>query len=257
MLQRIAARSSVLVVMAERAKVLLRDVYDISLEQVQLIHHGVPEVEFEDTEPYKQRFGLAGRPTILTFGLLGPNKSIETMLDALARVVPEHPDVAYIVLGVTHPAVLREAGEAYRLSLERRVVELGIQKNVLFHNRYVCDDDLREYLQAADVYATPYRGKEQITSGTLAYALSSGRAVISTPYWHAQELLAGGRGRLANFDDPEDFAAALRELLTVPARRDQGPGLGQSNAGQGRAAAHLRRHAVLLRAQQRERAAIL
>ncbi len=220
-LRRIAARSSTTVVMAERAKVLLKDVYDVPLDRIQLIHHGVPDVPFEDTEPFKERFGLSGRPVILTFGLLSPNKSIETMLDALGKIVPDHPDVAYIVLGVTHPVVLRESGEAYRLSLERRAVELGIQRNVIFHNRYVSDVDLGEYLQAADIYATPYRGKEQITSGTLAYALASGRAVVSTPYWHAQELLTGGRGRLADFDDPDDFAEALRMLLENPELRNR------------------------------------
>ncbi|MHC4697281.1 MAG: glycosyltransferase family 4 protein [Planctomycetota bacterium] len=220
-LQRIAGRSSTLVVMAERAKVLLQDVYDIPLDRVRLIHHGVPDVPFGETEPFKERFGLSGRPTILTFGLLSPNKSIETMLNALGKVVPDHPDVAYIILGVTHPSVRRESGEAYRLSLERRAVELGIQRNVIFHNRYVSDEDLREYLQAADIYATPYRGKEQITSGTLANAVASGRAIVSTPYWHAQELLTGGRGRLAEFDDADDFANALRMLLEDPDKREQ------------------------------------
>ena len=212
-LQRVCQRSNYVVVMADRAKIILNDVYEVPKDRIRLIHHGVPDVPFTDTEPFKARFGLEGRPVILTFGLLGPSKSIETMLDALAQIVPDFPDVAYIVLGVTHPGVIRDSGELYRLSLERRAVELGIQRNVQFHKRFVSNDDLREYLQAADVYVTPYRAKEQITSGTLAYAFASGRAIVSTPYWHAQELLAGGRGRLADFGNADEFAMHLRELL--------------------------------------------
>ncbi|MCH9003396.1 MAG: glycosyltransferase family 4 protein [Planctomycetes bacterium] len=212
-LQKICARSSVVVVMANRARMILNEIYGVPMERIRLIHHGVPDVPFGETEPFKERFGLEGRPVILTFGLLSPSKGIETMLDALADIIPDFPNVAYIVLGVTHPGVKRESGELYRLSLERRAVELGIQENVLFHNRYVSNDDLREYLQAADVYVTPYRAREQITSGTLAYALASGRAIISTPYWHAQELLAGGRGRLADFGQAKEFSMHLTELL--------------------------------------------
>ncbi len=212
-LHRICDRSSRVVVMAERAKELLRTVYEVPNEKIRLIFHGVPDIPFGDTAPFKERFGLAGRTVILSFGLLGPGKSIETMLDALGKVVPEFPELAYVVLGVTHPGVIRESGELYRLSLERRAVELGIEENVIFHNRYASNGDLREYLQAADFYVTPYRGKEQITSGTLAYALAAGKAILSTPYWHAQELLADGRGRLVEFGDAEGFAENLRELL--------------------------------------------
>lgn len=210
---RVCSGSAAVIVMASRARLLLKDVYGVSLDRIRLIPHGVPDLPYGETEPFKERFGLSGRPMILTFGLLGPGKGIETMLDALAKVVPDYPDVAYVVLGVTHPAIRRESGELYRISLERRAVDLGIQKNVLFHNRYVSNEDLREYLQAADIYVTPYRAKEQITSGTLAYALAAGKAIISTPYWHAQELLAGGRGRLVEFGDADGFADGLRELL--------------------------------------------
>ncbi|MFQ5463159.1 MAG: glycosyltransferase family 4 protein, partial [Phycisphaerae bacterium] len=202
------------VVMAERARLILSETYGIASEKIQLIHHGVPDVPAGDTEPFKERFGLSGRPVILTFGLLSPGKSIEVMLDALAKVVPHCPDVAYIVLGVTHPGIRRESGEQYRLSLETRALQLGIQKNVLFHNRYVTDDDLKDYLQAADLYVTPYRAKEQITSGTLAYALAAGKPIVSTPYWHAEELLADGRGRLFDFGDSDQLAQHLRELLS-------------------------------------------
>lgn len=219
-LHSICERSTLVVVMAERAKHLLTEWYDVPRDKIRLIHHGVPDLPLCDTEPYKERFNLTGRPTILTFGLLSPNKGIETMLDALAQVVPSHPDVAYVILGITHPGVRRESGESYRLSLERRAVDLGIEGNVIFHKRYVSIEDLREYLLAADVYVTPYRAKEQITSGTLAYALASGRAIVSTPYWHAQELLANGRGRLADFDDVDRFAAHIRELLDDSAERE-------------------------------------
>ncbi|HUU85296.1 MAG TPA: glycosyltransferase family 4 protein [Phycisphaerae bacterium] len=219
-LRRIGLRSSAVVVMAERARALLDQVYDVPPDRIRLIHHGVPDLPFGDTEPFKERFGLCNQPIILTFGLLSPGKGIDMMLDALARVVPDHPDLAYIVLGVTHPGVRRESGELYRISLERRAVELGIQNNVLFHNRYVSAEDLCEFLQAADLYVTPYRSKEQITSGTLAYALASGRAIISTPYWHAQELLADGRGRLVDFGDVQALAATVRELLNDPNRRE-------------------------------------
>ena len=220
-LERVCARSSAVVVMADRARSILHERYAVPLDRITLIHHGVPDVPFGDTEPHKERLGLSGRPTILTFGLLNPLKSIETTLRALAKVVPEHPDVAYIVLGVTHPAVRRESGEAYRASLHDLAVELGIKDNVHFHNRYVSMGDLCEYLRAADVYVTPYNTREQITSGTLAYALAAGNAIISTPYPHARELLANGRGVLFEFGDVDALAERLRELLTDENRRKQ------------------------------------
>lgn len=219
-LRHVCRRSSAVVVMAERARMLLEARYEVDPQKIRMIPHGVPDVPYTDTAPFKDRFGLTGRPTILTFGLLGPGKGIETMLDALTKVVSVHPDVAYIVLGVTHPAIRRETGELYRLSLERRAVERGIENNVLFHNRYVSMDDLRDYLQAADVYVTPYPSKEQITSGTLAYAVASGRAVVSTPYWHAQELLANGRGRLVDFGNANEFAAAICDFLANTGKRE-------------------------------------
>ncbi len=209
----LCASSKAAIVMAERARRMLVEVYGVPGNVIHLIHHGVPDVPFGDTEPFKARFEVAGRPTILTFGLLSPNKGIEVMLDALARIVPEHPDVAYIVLGATHPGVKRESGESYRLSLEKRVVEHGIQENVIFHNRYVSLEDLCEYLRAADIYVTPYRSKQQIVSGTLAYAAACGTAVISTPYWYAEEILSDGRGKLVAFDDVDELAQALANLL--------------------------------------------
>ncbi|MFQ5489509.1 MAG: glycosyltransferase [Phycisphaerae bacterium] len=218
-LKRLCQRCERVVVMAERARHLLTETYEAPSERIHVIHHGVREMPFNDTEPFKKRFGLDGRPTILTFGLLSPNKGIETMLEALARVVRRHPNVAYIILGMTHPGIHRESGEQYRFGLERKALELGIQKNVVFHNRFVSDQDLGDYLQAADLYVTPYPNREQITSGTLAYALASGRAVVSTPYWYAQELLADGRGCLVEFGDMYGLADRVSDLLDDAPRR--------------------------------------
>lgn len=220
-LRRICDCSATLVVMAERARAILNDCYGIPKERIRLIHHGVPDVAFGSTETSKERFGLAGKPTILTFGLLSPNKGIEVMLDALAKIVPDHPEVVFTVLGATHPQVKRDSGESYRLSLESRALERGIQKNVIFHNRYVSEEDLCEYLAAADIYVTPYHNREQIVSGTLAYAVAAGTAVVSSPYWYAQEMLADGRGRLVEFGDVDGFADALRDLLENADKRER------------------------------------
>lgn len=211
--KRICDCSAALVVMAERARVILADCYGVPNDRIRLIHHGVPDVPYGNKEALKERFGTAGKPTILTFGLLGPSKGIEIMLDALAQVVPDNPEVVFTVLGATHPHVKRDSGESYRLSLESRALALGIQKNVIFHNRYVSEEDLCEYLAAADIYVTPYHNKEQIVSGTLAYALAAGTAIVSTPYRYAQEMLTDGRGRLVEFGDAKGFAEALGALL--------------------------------------------
>ncbi len=211
--RRICDCSATLVVMAERARAILHDCYGVPEERVRLIPHGVPDIPFGDAEAFKERFGTAGKSTILTFGLLSPNKGVEVMLEALAQVVLDHPDVVFTVLGATHPHVKRDSGESYRLSLEHQALELGIQKNVIFHNRYVSEEDLCAYLAAADIYVTPYRSRDQIVSGTLAYAIAAGTAVVSSPYWYAQEMLANGRGRLVEFGDVDGFACAIRTLI--------------------------------------------
>lgn len=217
---RLCDRSSAVVVMARRARQLLQDIYDVPERKIRLIYHGVPDVPFGDTEPFKERFGLSGRPIILTFGLLSPGKGIEVMIEAMARVVPDYPDAVYVVLGVTHPNIRHEQGEAYRIGLEHKIVELGLEKNVFFHNRYVSREDLCEYLQAADIFVTPYPGMEQITSGTLTYALAVGNAIVSTPYRYAEELLADGRGLLAPYGDINAWASALKRLIgDVPLRQ--------------------------------------
>jgi glycosyltransferase involved in cell wall biosynthesis len=209
----IAEASTKVVVLAERAVKLCCEVYGMAPEKVTLVHHGTPDVEFHDPDDFKAKFLVKGRPVILTFGLLGPSKGIETMLDALAIVARKHPDVAYMILGATHPHIKRESGESYRVGLETRAVELGIERNIFFHNHYVTLPVLVEFLKSADLYVTPYRSKEQIVSGTLAFAVSCGKAIVSTPYWYAQEMLADGRGCLADFESAESLAENINHLL--------------------------------------------
>ncbi len=210
--------SSLLVVMSEKAVGFLQDVYGAPAEKIRLVHHGVPEIPLVEPGPYKGQFEMAGRELVLTFGLLNRGKGIEYALKALPPVVSEYPNLCYIILGATHPNIVREEGESYRLSLQRLARDLGLQHNVLFSNRFVALEELREYLKAADVYVTPYLNREQITSGTLAYALGAGKPIISTPYWYAEDLLGEGRGILVEFRDPEGITEALLSLLGNPHR---------------------------------------
>ncbi|KPK62791.1 MAG: hypothetical protein AMK73_05675 [Planctomycetes bacterium SM23_32] len=210
--------SNLLVVMSERAVAFLRNVYGAPEAKIRLIHHGVPEIPLVEPQGYKAQFEMEGRELLLTFGLLNPGKGIEYALQALPPVVERFPNLCYIVLGATHPNILREQGESYRLSLQRSARDLGLQKNVLFSARFVSLGELCEFLKAADIYLTPYLNREQITSGTLAYALGAGKPVISTPYWYAEELLAGERGRLVGFRDPQAISEVLLELLSDPPR---------------------------------------
>ena len=166
---------------------------------------------------------MEGRPVLLTFGLLSPNKGIENVLNALPAVVRDFPNVVYIVLGATHPNLVRDHGETYRLSLERLAKKNGVEKNVIFFNRFVDKDELVEFLGATDIYIAPYLNKAQITSGTLAYSFGAGKAVISTPYWHAEELLADGRGLLVPFGDSASVALGEREGVRVMLKAFVGP----------------------------------
>ncbi|MBS3757552.1 MAG: glycosyltransferase family 4 protein [Desulfobacterales bacterium] len=215
----IARLSGRVVVMSHRAVQILQNVYGIEAEKIAVIHHGIPDVAFVDPNFYKDQYGVEGRRVILTFGLLSPNKGIETMIDALPAVVSAYPDVVYIVLGSTHPNVKREQGEAYRLSLQRRARDLGVGEHLIFHNRFVDLKELTEFLGATDIYVTPYLNREQIVSGTLAYAMGSGKATISTPYWYAEEMLADDRGRLVPFKDADAFAAQINNLFENPLER--------------------------------------
>ncbi|MGQ9632193.1 MAG: glycosyltransferase family 4 protein [bacterium] len=220
-IQEVCSLSTLVVVMAERARELLRDIYNVPEEKIIFIHHGVPDVPFLDPGYYKDQFQVEGRKVILTFGLINPNKGIEIAIDALAKVVKDFPDVAYIVLGATHPEIRRRYGEEYRLSLERRVAERGLTDYVIFHNRYVTSEQLCEFLLAADIYVTPYLSQQQIVSGTLAYSLGCGKAIISTPYWYAEEMLSGGRGLLVPFRDSDALAKSLCELLSSEVERNR------------------------------------
>ena len=209
----IAQLSGRVVVMSRRAEEILQRVYGVPAEKIARIHHGIPDVAFVDPNFYKDQYGVEGRKVILTFGLLSPNKGIETMIDALPAVVRNYPEVVYIVLGATHPHVKRAQGEAYRLSLQRRARDLGVGEHLIFHNRFVDIKELCEFLGAADIYVTPYLNREQIVSGTLAYAMGSGKAIVSTPYWYAEEMLAEERGRLVPFKDSEALANEIHDLL--------------------------------------------
>lgn len=210
--------SDALVVLSNAAREILISRYGAPKEKVHLIYHGVPDVPCEGSEYAKRALKLEGRLVLLTFGLLSRNKGIETAIEALPRVVKERPDVLYIVLGATHPEVKQHEGEAYRRSLEQRVAELGLAGNVLFVDKFVDLPTLLEYLKACDLYITPYLHREQVSSGTLSYALAMGKAVISTPYWYAEELLADGRGVLVPFRDPEALSEALLTLIADPER---------------------------------------
>ncbi|MEO2091926.1 MAG: glycosyltransferase family 4 protein, partial [Gemmataceae bacterium] len=215
----LATLSARLVVMTERARVFLRTVYDVPEAKIAVIAHGIPDVPLTDPSEYKEQFDVAGRSVALTFGLLSPNKGIENMLRAVPAVLRTHPNFVYIVLGATHPDLVRDHGERYRLSLDRLARSLGISEHVIFYNRFVELDELTQFIRAADVYVTPYLNPAQITSGTLAYAFGCGKAVVSTPYWHAEELLADGRGVLVPFADPAALAGAVAGLLGDEPRR--------------------------------------
>jgi glycosyltransferase involved in cell wall biosynthesis len=211
--------SARVVVMTERARAFLRDIYDVPDAKIDLIAHGIPDTPFVDPNPFKEQFGVEGRLVALTFGLLSPNKGIEHVLRAMPEIIKAFPNFVYIVLGATHPALVREQGERYRLSLERLARTLGIDKHVIFYNRFVELKELTEFIRAADVYVTPYLNAAQITSGTLAYAFGCGKAVVSTPYWHAEELLADGRGVIVPFADSKSLAQEIRGLLGDEERR--------------------------------------
>jgi len=219
-MQELVSLSTRLVVMAERGRQMLQEIYQAPPAKIDLIPHGIPDVGFVDPTYFKDQFGVEGRVVLLTFGLLSPNKGIEYVLNALPHILAEFPDVVYIVLGATHPNELREHGEAYRLSLEILAKKNKLEKNVIFYNRFVDLENLKEFIGAADLYITPYLNEAQITSGTLAYAFGAGKAVISTPYWHAAELLAEDHGVLVPFGDAPAIAREVIGLLRDDARRN-------------------------------------
>jgi glycosyltransferase involved in cell wall biosynthesis len=219
-MQELIALSTRLVVMSARGRQMLQDIYRAPPAKIDLIHHGIPDIPFVDPEGLKDEFGVTDRPVLFTFGLLSPNKGIEHVLNALPKIVAEFPNVVYMVVGATHPNELRERGEGYRVSLEVLAARNKIEKNVIFYNSFVELDTLKDFIGAADVYITPYLNEAQSTSGTLAYTFGSGKPVVSTPYWHAGELLAEGRGVLVPFADSAAIATEVSALLRDNVRRN-------------------------------------
>lgn len=209
----IARRSERLVVMSQTGKQFLESVYQVAANKITLIPHGIPDVEYAETDFYKERFGVKDKTVLLTFGLLSPNKGLEQAIRALPQIVAMHPEVVYFILGATHPHLVKHEGEAYRLFLQKLAHSLGVEDHVVFFDQFVELGDLLTFIGAADVYLTPYGNREQIVSGTLAYALGAGKAIVSTPYWYAEELLADGRGVLTPFNDVSALGQSVNSLL--------------------------------------------
>ena len=218
-LDRIVEMSSKVVVMAKKGRELLRTVYQVPDDKIEVIAHGIPDVAFVGPDAAKAKLGFGGKSVILTFGLLSPNKGIEVMVDAMPSILKRRADAVYVVLGATHPNLVRDQGEAYRESLTARVLELGVEDHVMFLDQFVDQATLLEFISMCDVYVTPYLNEAQMTSGTLAYSFGLGKPVVSTPYWHARELLADGRGVLVPFGDAAAIGSEIAELLTDDARR--------------------------------------
>jgi glycosyltransferase involved in cell wall biosynthesis len=218
-MEEIAELSDRLIVMSELSSQFLQEIYKVPVSKIDMVPHGVPDLPFLDPNFYKDRFGVEGKAVLLTFGLLSPNKGIENVIQALPRILSKHSNVAYIVAGATHPHILRREGDRYRARLQALAKEVGVESQVIFHDRFVSPEEMAEFIGAADIYITPYRYEAQVVSGTLAYALGAGKAIISTPYWHAIELLDDQRGALVPFQDPAAIAQKTIELLDTPAIR--------------------------------------
>jgi glycosyltransferase involved in cell wall biosynthesis len=212
-MEEIAARSDRLVVMSKHSARFLRDVFKISSEKIDLIPHGIPDLPFVEPDAFKETFSVQGKTVLLTFGLLSPNKGFENVIRALPSILSRHGDVVYIIAGATHPQVRLREGDRYRIQLQALARELGVEQNVIFYNRFFTPQAMASLVRAADIYITPYSHEAQAVSGTLAFAMGAGKAIISTPYWHASELLDDGRGMLVPFDDPAAIAATAVELL--------------------------------------------
>lgn len=218
-LEEVAALSDRMVTMSRHGVKFLEEIYGIPPEKIDFIPHGVPDVAFVDPSFHKDLFGVEGKMVLLSFGLLSANKGIESAIAALPAIVERHPDVVYIIVGATHPQVLLNDGESYRMSLQRLAQDLGVAGHVIFHNSFVSLEQLIEFISAADIYITPYLNEAQITSGTLAYTVGAGKAVVSTPYWYAEELLAEGRGALYPFGDAAALAGQVNDLLDHESKR--------------------------------------
>ena len=218
-MEEIAELSDRLVVMSQLSSQFLQEVFKVPGSKIDMVPHGVPDLPFLDPNFYKDRFGVEGKAVLLTFGLLSPNKGIENVIRALPQILARHKNVMYIVAGATHPHVLRREGDKYRASLQALAREVGVESQVIFHDRFVSPEEMAEFIGAADIYITPYQTEAQVVSGTLAYALGAGKAIISTPYWHAIELLDDRRGALVPFQNPDAIGLKTIELLDTPAIR--------------------------------------
>ena len=219
-MQQIAARSDRLIVMSEYSSRVLRDIFGVPGEKIDLIPHGIPDLPFVQPEIYKDALAVAGKLVLLTFGLLSPNKGFESVIRALPRILGRHSDVVYLIAGATHPHVRAREGDRYRDQLQALARELGVEREVIFHNRFFSPQEMASLVGSADIYITPYCHVAQAVSGTLAFAMGAGKAIISTPYWHAAELLDDGRGTLVPFEDPAAIAAAAIRLLDNDVERD-------------------------------------
>lgn len=212
----LCSRASAIVCMTGRSEHLLSDLYEAPPELIQVIPHGVPEFKEQAQDSLKENYGLQGRHLISTFGLIGPGKGLELGIQAIAQIVKEHPQTTYLILGQTHPMLKKQEGEKYRHMLEDMVVKLGLEHNVVFVNKFLSDEELGEYLYMSDIYLSPYPNKDQAVSGTMAFAIGCGRAIVSTSYAYACEFLSGGRGLLAAEADPEELAELMKKILTNP-----------------------------------------
>ncbi len=219
--QQMAKQSGGMVVMSRVAADLLQQSYGVGGSHVHTIPHGIPTMAPVNRRLLKASFGIPGRRMLLTFGLLGPSKGVETVIRALPKLVKAFPDLVYFVVGATHPAIIRQHGEAYRSGLERQAEKLGVRAHLVFRDQFVTTEELCKYLQSADIFISPYLNEAQVTSGALSYAMGAGAAAVSTPYWHAQELLADGRGRLFPFGDSEALGDTLQALLESPAELER------------------------------------
>ncbi|MGA9813023.1 MAG: glycosyltransferase family 4 protein [Terriglobales bacterium] len=218
-MEEIAELSDRLIVMSQLSSQFLQEIFKVPGSKIDLVPHGVPDLPFLDPNFYKDRFGVEGKAVLLTFGLLSPNKGIENVIQAMPQILSKHENAVYLVAGATHPHILRREGDKYRASLQALAREVGVESQVIFHDRFASPEEMAEFIGAADIYITPYRHEAQVVSGTLAYALGAGKAIISTPYWHAIELLDEGRGALVPFQEPDAIAKKTIELLTTPALR--------------------------------------
>ena len=220
-LREIAKHSSRIIVMSHRAVGFLTSIYGIPFDKIQLIEHGVPDLEPKDVNPVKNTLAFKNKKVLFTFGLISRNKGLETVIEALPKIVAKNPDVMYVILGTTHPGVIRSSGEEYRDGLKKLARKLNVEDNLTFINKFVSEEELFDYLTACDMYITPYLNEAQITSGTLSYAVGAGTAILSTPYWHAQELLADHRGRLFDFKDTDGLAEIVNELFESDEKLNQ------------------------------------